>query len=365
MSIRRVAWFGMYDPGYSRNRILLQGMRALGIQVDEYRVDPRQVKGIARWKTLVRLAWQMRRTHPDAVVVGFPAHSVAWLARLCCGRRVLVDVFVSLYNSNVEDRGRYGARSRFAWKDWVLDWITVHVAPVILLDTDAHIAYFERVFGVDPRRCVRIPIGAEDGLFFPSTAPLRTDPPLQVLFHGSFIPLQGVETIVRAAALLKDDPSVAFTFIGTGQEYARMQALAQEHACTNITWLGRVPYEPTPDAKHVAAYVREADVVLGIFGVTVKTRLVIPNKVYEGIASGKPVITADSPALREWFTDDRALLRVPPGDPEALANAVRALRDPARRSALGEAARAVFVEHFSTEQLGKLLRDTMESRLRS
>src|SRR5262249_30739236 len=62
---------------------------------------------------------------------------------------------------------------------------------------------------------------------------------------------------------------------------------------------------------------------LGIFGTSEKARRVIPNKVFQALACGAPVVTGDTPAMRE-LGDDAALL-VPPGDADALAEAVRSL----------------------------------------
>jgi glycosyltransferase involved in cell wall biosynthesis len=71
------------------------------------------------------------------------------------------------------------------------------------------------------------------------------------------------------------------------------------------------------------------------------TRLVTPLKPVEAMALGKPVVLSDLPALSELVGSDGAGLLVPPGDPEALAKALAALRDdPARRAAMGEAGRA-------------------------
>ena len=62
--------------------------------------------------------------------------------------------------------------------------------------------------------------------------------------------------------------------------------------------------------------------ILGVFGRTAKAKRVVPNKVYQGLAMARPVITADSPAVREFFAPGEHLHTVPAGDPEALADAV-------------------------------------------
>ena len=45
----------------------------------------------------------------------------------------------------------------------------------------------------------------------------------------------------------------------------------------------------------------------------------IPNKAFQALACGTPLVTADTPAARELLQDGESALLVPPGDPEALA----------------------------------------------
>jgi glycosyltransferase involved in cell wall biosynthesis len=76
----------------------------------------------------------------------------------------------------------------------------------------------------------------------------------------------------------------------------------------------------------LAETIRGADVCLGIFGETGKAARVVPNKVYEAMASARPVITGDSPAAREFLRDGVDCLLCRRGDPAALAEAILRLR---------------------------------------
>jgi glycosyltransferase involved in cell wall biosynthesis len=86
-------------------------------------------------------------------------------------------------------------------------------------------------------------------------------------------------------------------------------------------------------------------ICLGIFGTSAKAARVIPNKVYQAMAVGRPVVTADTAAVREVLTDGDSALLVPPGDAEALADAMRRLGDdPGLRARLGASAHRRFLE---------------------
>ena len=99
-----------------------------------------------------------------------------------------------------------------------------------------------------------------------------------------------------------------------------------------------------------------ASVCLGIFGDTEKTQRVIPNKVYEALAIGKPIITADTPAIRELLSEEAAML-VPAANPRAIADAILALRaEPARRERLANAGAEIFQNRLRARQIvGDLL----------
>ena len=119
--------------------------------------------------------------------------------------------------------------------------------------------------------------------------------------------------------------------IGSGQ----LESLLESRP-PNVEWIRWVEYDDLPRELY------RAGCALGIFGTSDKARRVIPNKAFQALACGVPLVTADTPAARELLADGESALLVPPGDPEALADALRrlttkpALRD--RLAAGGHAA---------------------------
>ncbi len=93
--------------------------------------------------------------------------------------------------------------------------------------------------------------------------------------------------------------------------------------------------------------------MLGVFGTSAKTGRVIPNKAFQALACGTPLVTGDTPAARELLRDGESALLVPPGDPEALAAAVRRLAGDAEFTrALGAGGLAAYRDHASEAVLG-------------
>jgi glycosyltransferase involved in cell wall biosynthesis len=104
-----------------------------------------------------------------------------------------------------------------------------------------------------------------------------------------------------------------------------------------------------------------ADVCLGVFGAQEQARITVPNKVYEGLALAKPVVTRDSPPARRQFRDGEHVLFVPPEDPPALAAAILRLReDDGLRARLSACGHRLFRARYTTKRLGEMARGYVE-----
>jgi glycosyltransferase involved in cell wall biosynthesis len=134
------------------------------------------------------------------------------------------------------------------------------------------------------------------------------------LFYGLLIPLHGLSTILAGA---KRAPDLEWHLIGSGQQE---ELLRQQSALPNLLWDRWVPYDQLTNA------IADAGVCLGVFGMSEKAGAVIPNKVYQILASGRALVTRDGPGIRELVSGAEPGIRlVPPGDPDALVASVREL----------------------------------------
>jgi glycosyltransferase involved in cell wall biosynthesis len=176
-----------------------------------------------------------------------------------------------------------------------------------------------------------------------------------VLFVGRCVPLHGLGAIVEAAARLGDRSS--FVVIGRGPERAAAEARARALGVA-IEWRDEVPLAALPGELARSA------VVLGIFGAGRKAAMVVPNKVYQAAAAGRPLVTRDGPALREVLTPGEHCVAVPPNDPDALATAIAGLlADAPAAQRMGAAARANLARDFSPARLAQSLATTLDATL--
>jgi glycosyltransferase involved in cell wall biosynthesis len=305
--------------------------------------------GFGRALRLAAAEARLLTRHPhgfDAFVVGYPGHLDLPAARRAArGRPVVFNPLVSLADTLVSDRGRFRPGSPAARALERIDRKAFRAADLVVADTDAHAQFLGRLTGRDDIAvCL---VGAEDRLFTPGWEP-RT--PFTALFVGKLIPLQGVETILAAA---RSAPEIRFRVVGSGQ----LDALLAEHP-PNLEHVPWIEYERLP------AEIRSAGCALGIFGTTAKARRVIPNKAFQALACGAPLITADTPAAHELLVDGESALLVPPGDGDALAAAVQRLAadgELARRIAAG--GRAAYERAASEAVLGRRWRTLIEGLL--
>lgn len=335
----KICYFGTYDRKRPRNRIVIQGLKENGIEVIECHFsiwgnieDKSQIKSPARklavfirfllsWIVL-SVKYLFLKPH-QAVVVGYFGHLDMLPAKLLCilkNRPLYFNAFLSLYDTMVEDRKVLHANSLLARVCFYLDKISCQLADRVFLDTKQQIDYFVQKFKLNRAKFDRLFVGAETDIFYPRKMTITTvDDNFKVLFYGQFIPLQGVEFIVEAARLLKDE-AIKFTIIGRGQEYEKIFTLAKELQLNNISWIDWVVYNDLPE------YIAESDICLGIFGSTEKARRVIPNKAFQAIAMGKTLITGDSAAARELFINGESAALCKMANPSAIAESIIQLK---------------------------------------
>ncbi|MFH1571929.1 MAG: glycosyltransferase, partial [Gemmatimonadota bacterium] len=219
-------------------------------------------------------------------------------------------------------------------------------------------AYYATTFGLPRAHIVRSFVGEDYDEFGPRTVrPGGAE--LQVLFFGTYVPLHGVEVIVDAATALREDSGLRFTLVGAGQLYPELRRRADERGLAQVSFI-----DHWVSTAELVERIAAADVCLGIFGRTAKAERVIPYKVYDALAVGRPLITRDSPAIRELLTDGESALLCAPGSAPALVTALRRLADdPDLRRRLGEAGHAVYRQRGCPAAIGRqLLAALAESR---
>ncbi len=337
-----VCFFGIYKPDYSRNRVLIRGLKENGVKVIE--CNAKNEGGICKYLILIKKHWQIRKKY-NAMIVGFPGYHTVILAKLLTRKKIILDIFFSIYDSEVWDRENINPRSLKAGYYWILDWIACRLADKILLDTNTHIDYFIKTFKAKKGKFVRIFVGSDDKTIRPMQAKEEVNKNyFLVHFHGIATPLQGTKYILQAANLLKNE-NIKFNIIGIKR---RDPILSVIHK--NVNFINYVPYEKLKN------YIAKADICLGIFGDTKKAERVIPNKVYEALACRKPVISGDSRAIKELLTHKKNCFLCKLANPADLAQAILILKNNTElRNGIANNGYSLFKECLLPKKLTKKL----------
>jgi len=277
------------DLNLIRNRFIVDSFK---IQSIDFYMQKRAYRIIGFFK-LCFYFLQLFYKKFDFIYLGMGSQPYVLIAKIPAiirRKEIIFDAFVSVYNTEVEDRKRYTANSLRARYLWYLDRYSCLFSNTVILDTNEHISYFQNEFNLS--NCVfrRVLIGSYENKYLNIKPKLEYD----ILFFGNFIPLQGVEFIVESASLI--DSSINVHLIGDGQTYSSARAQAKNLGVQNIIFHGSLSHD------NVMQCIMKCRVGLGIFGNTEKAKRVIPHKAYEIIASRKPLLTGDSPAIREIFT---------------------------------------------------------------
>jgi len=150
------------------------------------------------------------------------------------------------------------------------------------------------------------------------------------LYAGLHGIAQGLDQVLRAAAMLRDVEGLRIVLLGEGPEKAALIRAAKERGLANVAFLDPVPRAEMP------ALLASADLAL----VPLKNHLpgAVPSKIYEAMAAAVPVVLAGDGEAAEIVRRSRSGVAVPPGDADGLALAIRELAgDERRRRDLGSA----------------------------
>jgi GT2 family glycosyltransferase/glycosyltransferase involved in cell wall biosynthesis len=366
----RACFFGTYNRGHSANRIYADAVRAAGFDLVEIHVPLWEktrdktsryfspvgllLRGFQWLIAACRLSWRWLASGGAPVaLVGFNGQLDVVLLRLLTlgrGPRIVFAPLVSVTETLVEDRRRYGPRSPMATVLRWIDRLACRAADVVVVDTTAHKEYFVERLGVDPARIAVCHLGVDNRAFRASeagevAAPADADGKVEILWFGQYLPLHGLDAAVDAVGRLATRDDVRFVFIGTGPERERIERLLRTTRA-DVEFRDWVPYE------ELGRRIAEADIVLGIFDTGVKARMVIPNKIYEAAAMGRPVVTGDTPAVREVFTDGVDVALAANGGADIAAAIVRLIDSPELRLEMGGAAAALMRDRFSERAQG-------------
>ena len=317
----RALYFGTYDRAHPRNVNAIAALRTAGVEVEERQV-PVRGHGLLGALDVFAAEWRLlapRKREFDVVIVGYPGHFDVPRARRVAGRRPLVfDAVLSLENELVDVRRHFRDRSTAATVLRVVDFRAFRLPNLVVCGTDAEARYLSQL---GAKQTAAVFLGADEDVFCETWSPTYPFTALQIADASTDVVLDVVplaETPVEVA----DSSDIA------------------------------------PDARGLA--LAHAGIVLGGF----HDSRAIPAVVFEALATGAPVITADTEAVRELLTDGDSAVLVEPESPAALAAAIDLLAtDEPRRRRIAARGQEVFRARANRGVLGERWRELLRQTL--
>lgn len=226
--------------------------------------------------------------------------------------------------------------------------------------------FIEHVHARGAKRVSLVPNGADPEMFDPESRGEQFrkrfgfEGCFVVLYAGAHGMSNDLDVVLDAADRLKTSPAIRVVLLGSGKEKPRLRAEADRRGLDNLVFLPPLPKMEVPAA------LAGADACLAILKPIEMYKTTYPNKVFDYMAAGRPVILAIDGVIREVVEEAQAGVFVPPGDPSALADAIQMLaNNPQKCRTMGMNGRKTVVSKFSrdafADQFGLILEEMRRS----
>lgn len=252
----------------------------------------------------------------DVIFVGFAPQLILpfWNFKFR-KKTVVIDFFISVYDTLIHDRKVFKDTSVFARLCHWLDTVTLKRSDHVITDTKADAEYFIKEFHCETDKLETLYLEADSSIYYPRQQHKKPEfiDQYVVLYFGSILPLQGVDIVLDAVRLLKDQKDIYFQIIGPISDKYRKPI---QDNVEYIDWLRQ---------ETLAEYIANADLCLaGHFNREIdKAKRTIPGKAYIYERMQRPMILGDNEANHELFTEDANHRFVEMGNAEKLSQLIR------------------------------------------
>jgi glycosyltransferase involved in cell wall biosynthesis len=175
-----------------------------------------------------------------------------------------------------------------------------------------------------------------------------------VLFMGTIYRFSGLDRVISDfPKLLEHQPRSKLLVVGWGEDEERLKKLAIDCGVSgNVVFTGLQPYSLLPDI------IRSSDVCINPFEVNAITRDILPNKLFQYLACGKPLVATRLPGTEPFLSgEDDGVVYLP--SPEIIYQLLELIEDPVRRLALGKNAASAVEHKYDWKQIAHKMIDAI------
>jgi len=283
----------------------------------------------------------------------------AWLASALRRRPLLLEIR-DLWPEFIVDMGKLRNPLVIRLARW-LERLLYARADHIVVNSPAYVDYLIAK-GVAPGKITFLPNGVDPTAFDPSLSgnglrkSLNIKGKFVVVYAGVMGPANNLDVVLEAAADLHGDKRIVFLLVGDGKARNQLQSQADAQRLENVLFVGAYPKGRMRD------FLAVSDACVATLQNIPMFRMTYPNKVFDYMAAGRPVLLAIDGVIREVVEAAGAGLFVAPGDAKSLAEAVRYLADhPHESAAMSRRGRAYVEKHFNRADQSRQFADVLET----
>lgn len=232
-------------------------------------------------------------------------------------------------------------------------------ADIIIINSPGFYSHIEGN-GVERDKIRLVPNGVDTSPFKPSDRghSIRESMGLGdrfvILYAGAIGRSNDIGTVLDAARLIKEKEDITILLVGGGNEKEALEARAIEEGLNNVRFIPPVEKSLIPD------YIAASDVGLAILKDVPMFKTTYPNKVFDYMAGGRPVLLAIDGVIREVVEAAGAGIFAQPGDPGAIATGiVKLYEDEGLREEMGMRGRKYVEEHFERREQSRELEEIL------
>lgn len=313
-------------------------------------------KGLLRYPEVMARILGLRFTkRPDAYVITFRGYEMLLYMLLTGVRKpIIFDELINFVEYFFKEHHWFKTSTvfeRFVTKFY--GW-QLKRCRFILADTEAHADYSAALCNVPENRYLAVPIGTDEAVFYPRKA-RQADKTFEVFYYGNgMTPLHGLQYVLDAAVLLKDQPNIRFTLVG-GHDKAKQACAKASAQGAHIIYKAWVPFDEIPKMAANAGLC-----LGGPFGKTVQSQFVITGKTMQFLACARPVLVGEN-KVSQVFKNRQNCLLVPPADSQAIVETITwAAEHPKELAAIAKKGRELYERHFSQAVVNDLVQNMVQ-----
>jgi glycosyltransferase involved in cell wall biosynthesis len=175
------------------------------------------------------------------------------------------------------------------------------------------------------------------------------------MYAGAHGMSNDLDVVLDAARMLEKEKTIRFVFVGDGKEKPALETRAKDLRLNNVLFL------PPVSKSEMPAMLAGADACIAILKRLDEYKTTYPNKVFDYMAAGKPIVLAIDGVIRDVVDSAYCGLFVEPGNARELADAVKELsNNKVEAKAMGLRGRNYLEAHFSRDAIASQLLSLLE-----